>query len=92
MIKSFRHKGLWELFTAGTSARVSAALQDRCRRRLDVLNSAERLEDVNVPGFDLHPLKGERLGRYSIHVNGPWCITFAWAKGDVLGVDLEQYH
>jgi len=57
-----------------------------------VLNSAERLEDINVPGFDLHPLKGERLGRYSIHVNGPWCITFAWVKGDVLGADLEQYH
>ena len=43
-----------------------------------------------MPGFDLHPLKGERLGRYSIHVNGPWCITFAWVKGDVLGADLSN--
>ena len=51
-----------------------------------------RLEALNQPGFDFHPLRGSRPRRYSIHVNGPWCITFEWRNGRALRVDLEQYH
>jgi proteic killer suppression protein len=49
------------------------------------------LNDLNVPGFNFHGLHGVPK-RYSIHVNGPWCITFEWAEGQALRIDLEQYH
>jgi proteic killer suppression protein len=55
------------------------------------LDQAEDLQELNVPGFDFHPLRGKPQ-RYSLHVNGPWCITFEWEQGKALRVDLEQYH
>ena len=91
MITTFRHKGLAELFQRGRSRRVRADLHNRCLRRLDVLDQAESLHEMNLPGFDFHPLRGKPQ-RYSIHVNGPWCITFEWDNGEALRVDLEQYH
>lgn len=91
MIGSFRHKGLRELFENGTSRKVRPDLQARALRRLDVLASAEDLPSLNVPGFDFHPLRGKPQ-RYSLHVNGPWCITFEWHEGAALQVDFEQYH
>lgn len=91
MIKSFRHKGLVELFERGRSRFIRQDLQARCLRRLEVLDQVELLTDLNVPGFNFHGLEGTPK-RYSIHVNGPWSITFEWKDGDVLRVDLEQYH
>ena len=91
MIKSFRHKGLAELFEQGGSRYIQRSLQARCLRRLEVLDQAKALVDVNVTGFNFHGLRGVPK-RYSIHVNGPWCITFEWQAGEVLRVDLEQYH
>ena len=92
MIRSFRHKGLAELFGRGTSAKVRADLHERALRRLDALDAATELSQLNVPGFDFHPLRGHKPTRYTLHVNGPWCITFEWFAGDALRVDLEQYH
>jgi proteic killer suppression protein len=91
MIKSFRHKGLRELFLIGRSARVAIALQERCLRRLDALQQAVVPIDMNVPGFDFHALHG-RPKRYSVHVNGPWCVTFEFEEGHAWRVNLEQYH
>ena len=91
MIKSFRHRGLAGLFERGRSRHIQRSLQVRCLRRLEVLDQAESLADINVPGFNFHGLHGVPV-RYSIHVNGPWCITFAWEEGEALRVDLEQYH
>jgi proteic killer suppression protein len=91
MIQSFKHKGLAELFERGNSRRVRHELHTRALRRLDALDHAESLTDLNVPGFNFHGLYGVPK-RYSIHVNGPWCITFEWEEGDALRVDLEQYH
>lgn len=91
MIRSFRHKGLKELFETGSSRKVREDLQARALRRLDTLDHAEDLSALNIPGFDFHPLRGKPQ-RYSLHVNGPWCITFEWEEGDAVKVDLEQYH
>ena len=91
MIKNFKHKGLCEFFERGSSRQVKHDLQSRSLRRLEVLDQAESLLDLNVPGFDFHSLRGIPK-RYSIHINGPWCITFQWEEGEVLLVDLEQYH
>ena len=91
MIKSFRHKGLRNLFVDGRSSKVARSLQERALVRLDAIDNAERLDDLKIPGFDFHGLRGKPK-RYSVHVNGPWCITFEWMDGDALRVDLEQYH
>ncbi|MGV7235625.1 MAG: type II toxin-antitoxin system RelE/ParE family toxin [Nitrosomonadaceae bacterium] len=91
MIKSFLHKGLKELFLKGCSAKVSHELQTRAVRRLDALDVAEQLGQLEIPGFNFHGLNG-RPKRYNIHVNGPYCITFEWHNGDAVRVDLENYH
>ena len=91
MIESFMHKGLEELFEKGKSAKVQASLASRVLRRLDALDTAKTLEVLNIPGFDFHPLHGKPK-RYSIHVNGPWCITFEWEGENALRVNLENYH
>ncbi len=91
MIESFRHKGLRELLETGRSSKVATALQQRILVRLDVLEAAISLESLNRPGFDLHKLHGKPT-RFSIHVNGPWCLTFEWREGRAIRVDLENYH
>lgn len=91
MIKSFKHKDLKELFLSGKSRGIAPALQKRILRRLDVLNQTEELLDLNISGFNFHGLQGKPK-RYSIHVNGPWCITFEWQDKDAYLVDLVQYH
>ena len=91
MIRSFKHRGLKELFETGRSRRVRADLQRRAIRRLDTLDSASELVALNIPGFDFHRLRGKPT-RYSVHVNGPFCLTFEWEDGDAVRVDLEQYH
>lgn len=91
MIGTFRHKGLLELFERGHSRRMRQDLQARYLRRLEILDQAESLQELNLPGFNFHSLHGTPR-RYSIHVNGPWCITFEWKDGKALRVDLEQYH
>lgn len=92
MIRSFRHKGLADLFRTGASGKVRTDLQARVLRRLDALDVAESLEQLNLPGFDFHVLRGFKPPRYTLHVNGPWCITFEWKEGEASHVDLEQYH
>jgi len=60
--------------------------------RLDALDAATKPEDMNLPGFDFHNLKGFSPLRYTVHVNGPWCLTFEFENGDAYIVDFEQYH
>jgi proteic killer suppression protein len=90
MIRSFRHKGLADLFEQGRSRKIRQYLQSRALRRLDALDQAESLKELSIPGFGFHALQGVPK-RYSIHVNGPWCITFEWENGDASRVNLEQY-
>ena len=91
MIKSFKHKGLKQLFQTGKSARVAVKFKARCLIRLDALTAATRPEDMNVPGFNFHGLRGKPK-RYSVHVSGNWCVTFEWLDGNPARVDLEDYH
>jgi toxin HigB-1 len=91
VIRSFRHKGLKELFENGRSARVAPDLKKRILVRLDALDAATAREELVQPGFDFHSLHGSPR-RFSIHVNGPWRLTFEWRDGEAFRVDLEQYH
>ena len=91
MIKSFKNKELKDMFITVKSGKISRSLQKRCLRRLDVLDQTEDLRDLNIPGFNFHGLQGNPK-RYTIHINGPWCLTFEWRDQHVFLVDLEQYH
>jgi toxin HigB-1 len=92
VIKTFKSKALADLWSGRKSTKIDAKLHRRILVRLDRLNVADRPEDMNLPGFDFHPLKGFRPTRSPVHVNGPWCITFEFKDGDAFRVDFEQYH
>ncbi|MAU21330.1 MAG: plasmid maintenance system killer [Martelella sp.] len=91
MIKSFANKQLKALWETGKS-KIDARLHKRILLRLDVLDAAARPEDLNIPGFNFHSLTGFSPTRYTVHVNGPWCVTFEFENGDAYVVDFEQYH
>lgn len=92
MIRTFKSKALAELWEMGRTAKIDSKMHQRIFARLDRLDVAMRADEMNVPGFDFHALRGFRPTRYSVHVNGPWCITFEFEEGDALRVDFEQYH
>jgi len=91
VIRSFRHKGLRQLFKAGQSPKVAPDMQARCLRLLDVLNAAAAPDDMNLPGFHFHKLQGKPK-RFSVRVTGNWRLTFGWNDGEALDVNLEDYH
>jgi toxin HigB-1 len=92
VIRNFKNKALAELWQSGRTRRIDVKMHPRILRRLDRLDVATRPEEMNVPGFDFHALRGFKPTRYSMHVNEPWCITFEFQDGDACRVDLEQYH
>jgi proteic killer suppression protein len=92
VIKSFRHKGLKRLFETGERGGVRPELAARLRRQLDVLNHARTPTDMNLPGYRLHQLKGNRTGTWSVTVSGNWRVTFSFDGEDAVAVDLEDYH
>ena len=92
MIKSFVSKPLRDLWETGNASRLDAKLHRRIIRRLEVLDTASKPEDMNIPGFDFHALRGHKPTRYTVHVNGPWCITFEFDAENAYRVDFEQYH
>jgi toxin HigB-1 len=92
MIKSFRHKGLRRLFETGRTSGVQAGHVKRLRMQLAALDSAQSLDDMDIPGFRLHPLKGPLRGRWSIWVNGNWRLTFELRDGNAYVLDYEDYH
>ena len=92
MIASFKNKALLNLWRTGRSSKIDSRLFARIRRRLDALNVATKPDDMDFPGFNFHSLMGFDPTRYTVHVNGPWCMTFAFADRDAEDVDFEQYH
>ena len=91
-IRTFRHKGLAELWSDGKTNKIVRRFHKRILDRLDLLEQALIPEDMNVVGFNFHILLGFIPTRYTIHVNGPWCLTFEFEDGDAFRVDFEQYH
>lgn len=91
-IKSFKHKGLKEFFESGGKGGIQAAHSKRIARLLDRLKSATEVRDMDAPGYDFHPLKGNLKGFYSVHVKGNWTIIFRFENGDAKDVDLIDYH
>ena len=92
MIRGFKHKGLRRFFEAGSKSGVQAQHVDRLRLVLAQLNAATALRDMDLPGLDLHPLKGERKGTWAVSVSGNWRVTFQFIGKDADAVDYEDYH
>ena len=92
MIKSFKHKGLRRFFETGSLAGIQASHANRLRIQLAALDTAPTIDDMDVPGFRLHPLKGDRTGLWSITVNGNWRVTFEFIDGHAYIVNYEDYH
>ena len=92
MILSYRHKGLRKFAETGSKAGIQPKHSERLRRLLTALNVASRADDMNAPGNNLHPLKGDLEGYWSVTVSGNWRVTFAFDGEDVILVDYQDYH
>ena len=92
MIETFAHKGLLKFFETGSTAGIQAIHAKRLKTILNVLNQAERVEDVALPGFKLHPLKGDKKGLWAVSVSGNWRIVFRFEDGNAFAVDYVDYH
>jgi proteic killer suppression protein len=92
VIRNFRHKGLARFFTESASLGIPSEHRARIARMLDRLDAAIRPEDMNVPGWRLHPLRGNRKGCWAGAVSGNLRFTFSFDGEDAVDVDLEDYH
>jgi toxin HigB-1 len=92
VIKSFNHKGLEAFFRTGSKAGIQPVHAAKLRRLLAQLDQAAQAQDMNVPGWRLHPLTGELTGHWSVWVNGNWRLTFRFDDGDAQVVNYQDYH
>lgn len=92
MIKKFRHKGLARFFETGDTRGINAQQAAWLRILLTSLNGAQEPADMNLPGYRLHQLKGERKGQWAVTVSGNWRLVFIFEGEDITDVDLVDYH
>ncbi|MBE9061463.1 type II toxin-antitoxin system RelE/ParE family toxin [cf. Phormidesmis sp. LEGE 11477] len=92
MIRSIKHKGLRKFFETGNTAGIQAKHAEILEDKLTALDTAESIDDMNIPGYRLHSLKGKLKGRWSIRVSGNWRLTFEFRDKDVYVLDYEDYH
>jgi toxin HigB-1 len=92
MIRSFRHKGLRRLYERDDPRGVIAEHAAKLRDILARLDAARAVGDMDLPGFRLHPLKGERKGLWAVTVRANWRVIFRFADRDVADVDYIDYH
>jgi proteic killer suppression protein len=92
MIKSFKHKGLEKFYKTGSTKGIQANHSKRIRMQLAALDTAQNIDDLDIPGYKLHPLKGSRKGIWSIVVSGNWRLTFEYIDGNVHILNYEDYH
>lgn len=92
MIEGFKHKGLKKLFEDDDRRKLPAAHCDKIARILARLNEAVTVQDMALPGYQLHPLKGDLAGFWAVSVSGNWRIIFRFENGAAYDVDLIDYH
>jgi proteic killer suppression protein len=90
VIKTFKHRGLRRFFESGSKAGIQAAHAKKIEGLLDQLDAVTEVKDMNFPGADFHPLKGDKKGFYSVHVNGNWTIIFRFENGELLEVTRKE--
>ncbi len=92
MIKSFNHKGLERFFYNDDARGIQAKHKNKLSALLYRLDSAEELQAMNFPSANLHELKGDKKGIWSVKVSGNWRMTFRFENGDAYIVDYQDYH
>ena len=92
MIKTFKHKGIKLFFENGDYSGIQAKHRKRLRLQLTALDTAQIIGDLDLPGYRLHKLQGNRKDGWSITVNGNWRLTFEFINGDVYVLNYEDYH
>ena len=92
MIKSFKHKGLEKFYCTDSTKGIQAKHTKKLRMQLIALDTAHYIEDLDIPGYRLHQLKGSKKGLWSITVDANWRITFEFMDGNVYLVNYEDYH
>jgi proteic killer suppression protein len=92
MISSFKHKGLENFYKKGSTKGIQGDHVNKLRMQLAALDSAQKIEDLDIPGYRLHSLKGNRKGLWSITVSSNWRLTFEYFEGNVYILNYEDYH
>ena len=92
MIQSFRHRGLKSLYDGRTTRRVASVHVEKLRDVLAALDQGRGPEDMNLPGFRLHLLRGGLKGHYAVSISGNWRVTFRFEDGHAVDVDYVDYH
>jgi proteic killer suppression protein len=92
VIRSIRHKGLKRLFEDDDPRGVNQDHVGKLRNILARLAAARTVEDVDLPGFRLHPLRGELTGFYAVTVRANWRLIFRFHDGYAEDVDYVDYH
>ena len=92
MIASFRHRGLKALYEGRTARRVAPEHIDKLQDILTALDHSRGQEGMNLPGFQLHALKGPLKGHYAVSVSGNWRVTFRFKDNTAVDVDYLDYH
>lgn len=92
VIRSLKHRGLKALYSGKTARHVAPEHVSKLRDILAVLDRSSRPGDMDLPGFGLHPLKGNRKGYWAVTVSGNWRVTFRFEDGDAVEIDYVDYH
>ena len=92
MIGNIRHKGLAALYYDDHTRGLKQSLVKRLRQILALLATAVAVEDMNLPGLQLHQLKGDLADFYAVSVSGNWRVIFRFAEGRAIDIDLLDYH
>ena len=92
MIRSFSHAGLEKFFRTGSKAGIQPKHARKLENQLAALNRAAHPMDMNLPGWDLHPLKGDLEGHWAVSVSGNWRMTFRFEGSDAEVVSYQDYH
>jgi proteic killer suppression protein len=92
MISSVKHKGLRQFYETGSKRGIQAEHAPRLRLMLAALESSQTIDDMDIPGYRLHALKGKMKNRWSVSVSGNWRLTFEFRDGNAYLLDYEDYH
>ena len=92
MIESFKHKGLERYFIEADKRGIPAQSAKRIERMLDRLDASIQADDMDLPGYKFHALKGDRAGEYAVTVTGNVRITYRFDAQHATAVNLEDYH
>jgi proteic killer suppression protein len=92
MIRSFKHRGLKRLFERDDRSGIRPDLVDTVQEILTVLDDAATPQELNLPGYRLHPLKGDLKGFWSVTVRANWRIIFSFEGTDAFDVEMIDYH